>query len=90
MAGPQSSAAGIGALRARLLDIAQAHAIPADIVQAVATDAALGWCTDMTDAELTRWLNITGTREMHARGLLPSGVWAIPSAAALNAASSTP
>ncbi len=68
-------------LRSRLLAIAEAHAIPAEIVHAIATDAALHFCADMSDLALTRWLNIVGTREMHRRGLLPSGVWAIPSVA---------
>ncbi|WP_297919719.1 hypothetical protein [Metallibacterium sp.] len=68
-------------LRARLLRIAATCAVPAEIVHAIATDAALSFCLDMTDAELTRWLNIVGTREMHARGLLRSGQWAIPSVA---------
>ncbi len=76
---PDTSSATV--LRARLLRIAEAHAIPAGIVHAIATNVALEFCMDMTDAELCRWLNIVGTRALHARGLLPSGVWAIPSAA---------
>lgn len=71
---------GTGTLRTRLLAIGEAHAIPAAIVDAVATDDALRWCLGMTDAELTRWANIVCTRELYRRGLLTHG-WAIPSAA---------
>jgi len=67
-------------LRTRLLAIAEAYGLPADIVQAVATAEALSFCMGMTDAELTRWANIVCTREMYRRGLLTHG-WAIPSAA---------
>jgi len=67
-------------LRTRLLAIAEAYGLPADIVQAVATAEALSFCMGMTDAELTRWANIVCTRELYRRGLLTHG-WAIPSAA---------
>lgn len=53
---------GAADLRARLLAIAEAYGIPAEIVQAVATDDALRWCLGLSDAELTRWLNIVGTQ----------------------------
>jgi len=67
-------------LRTRLLAIAEAYGLPADIVQTVATAEALSFCMGMTDAELTRWANIVCTRELYRRGLLTHG-WAIPSAA---------
>jgi len=71
---------GTLALRTRLLELAASYAIPAEIVQVIATDDALGWCLGMTDAELTRWANIVCTREMYRRGLLKHG-WLIPEAA---------
>ena len=78
---PASPTPDYADLRARLRGIADEHGIAAGIVGAVATDAALSFCEDLTDAELTRWLNIVGTRAMHARGMLRSGQWAIPSVA---------
>ena len=38
-------------------------------------------CSAVSGRLLTRWLNIVGTRAMHARGMLRSGQWAIPSVA---------
>ncbi len=76
---PDTSPATV--LRTRLLGIAEAYGVPAEIVHATPSDAVLQFCGDMTDFQLARWLNIVGTREMHRCGLLPSGVWAIPSVA---------
>ncbi|THD09694.1 hypothetical protein [Metallibacterium scheffleri] len=68
------------ATRERLHAIAKVHGIGPEIVRAVATDRALGFCMPMSDAALTRWLNITGTREAYRIGTLKHG-WLIPSAA---------
>ena len=70
-------------VRARLLLIAEANGIDAEIVRAIATDEALRFSRDLNDTQLARWLNIVGTRWMTERGMLKPGCWAIPSVAHL-------
>ena len=78
---PTAPATPTERLRARLLLIAEAHGIDAEIVRAIATDDALRFSLDLNDVQLARWLNIAGSRWMTAHGKIKPGTWAIPSVA---------
>ena len=80
---PTAPATQTDRVRARLLRIAEAHGIDAEVVHTIASDEALRFSLDLNDYQLTRWLNIVGTRWMTEHGKLKPGTWAIPSVAHL-------